>query len=420
MEQLNIGLAVTGSVVVLIGLLSNILKKSLLQEPMVAVLVGIAAGPYGLGWLNVAKWGDENTILEQAARITLAVSLMGIALRLETHSIKVLWQPTALLITVGMVGMWLASSALAGWLLGLSFWTALLLGAVVTPTDPIVANSIVTGPFAKAHLPLRIRDTISFESGANDGLAYVLVMLPVLMIGHPPSEAWSRWLVESVLVGVGGACVIGCLAGYAAAALLDFAVRLKIVEETSLLSYAVALSLFTLGVAELFHTDSLFAVFVAGIAFNLRIRGREKDQKGPVQEAVAKLFMLPMFVVLGLVLPFSEWVRLGWPLFALAVLALLLRRPPVFAMLFFCLRRSLNSHDVAYVGWFGPIGIAAIYYAALARGHTHDPLIWHAASALIFASILIHGLTAAPLTRLYARHHAPSPPRTKHLEEETE
>jgi NhaP-type Na+/H+ or K+/H+ antiporter len=166
---------------------------------MVAVLVGIAAGPYGFGWLDVSKWGDENTILEQTARLTLAVSLMGIALRLETHAIKVLWRPGVLLVTLGMVGMWLASSALAGWLLGLSFWAALLLGAVVTPTDPIVANSIVSGPFARKHLPLRIRDTISFESGANDGLAYPLVMLPVLMMGPSPDEAWMRWLVESVL-----------------------------------------------------------------------------------------------------------------------------------------------------------------------------------------------------------------------------
>ncbi len=112
--------------------------------------------------------------------------------------------------------------------------------------------------------------------------------------------------------------------------------------------------------------------------------------------------------------------RLGWPLFALAVLVLLLRRLPVFAVLFFGLRRSLNGHDVAYLGWFGPIGIAAIYYAALARGHTHDPTILHAASALIFASILIHGLTAAPLTRIYARHRAPAPSRTRYLEEEAE
>ncbi|HEX2554268.1 MAG TPA: cation:proton antiporter [Microvirga sp.] len=420
MEQLNVALAVTGAVVVAIGLLSNLLKKSLLQEPMAAVFVGIAVGPYGLGWLDVKSWGDETTILEQATRLTLAVSLMGIALRLETHAVKVLWRPVALLVTVGMVGMWLASSALAGGLLGLPLWTALLLGAVVTPTDPIVTNSIVSGPFAKKHLPLRVRDTISFESGANDGLAYLLVMLPVLMIGHPADEAWSRWLVESLLVGVGGAFVIGLVAGYVAAVLLDLAVRSGIIEETSLLSFAVALALFTLGVAERLHTDALFAVFVAGVVFNLRIRGREKDQKGPVLEAVAKLFMLPMFVVFGLVLPFGEWENLGWPLLLLALLLPLLRRPPVFAALLPGLRRSLNGRDVAYVGWFGPVGIAAIYYAVFAQGHTGDPLFWHAASALIFTSILVHGLTAAPLTKLYARHRKPAPPRTKHLEEAAE
>jgi NhaP-type Na+/H+ or K+/H+ antiporter len=149
----------------------------------------------------------------------------------------------------------------------------------------------------------------------------------------------------------------------------------------------------------------------------MRIRGREKDRKGPVQEAVAKLFTLPMFVNLGLALPFAEWARLGWPLLGLPVLVLLLRRPPVLATLFVGLQPSLNGRDVAYIGWFGQIGIGAIYHAAFARGHTHDPLIWHVASALVFASILIHGLTAALLTRLYARQHSPSPPKTKHIEE---
>ena len=101
MEQLNIALAVTGAVVILVGLLSNPTKKSLLQEPTIAVLVGVAAGPYGFGWLDIAKWGEENAILEQAARLTLAVSLMGVALRLERGSVKALWQPVVLLPTLG-------------------------------------------------------------------------------------------------------------------------------------------------------------------------------------------------------------------------------------------------------------------------------------------------------------------------------
>lgn len=403
MEQLNISLALAGAVIVLIGLFSNYIKRSLLQEPIIAVLAGIAAGPYGSDWLDITQWGDENAILEQAARLTLAIGLMGVALRLHRDSIKTLAQPVGILLVFGMLGMWLASSALFGWLLGLSFWMALLLGAIVTPTDPVVASSIVTGPFAKEHLPLRLRDAISFESGANDGLAYLLIMLPVLMISHPAGGAWSRWLFESLLVGVGLASVIGCVVGYTAAKLLGFAERRKMVENTSLLGYTIAFSLLTLGAAKLMGADAVLSVFLAGVAFNLCMRRREEHEERHIQEAVAKLFTLPMFVIFGIALPFSEWARLGWPLLALAVLVLLLRRPPVIAIIFPGIRGTLNARDSAYLGWFGPVGIAAIYYAALARSHLQEPLIWYAASAIIFASIMVHGITAAPLTRLYDR-----------------
>ena len=406
MEQLNIALAVTGAMVLLIGLLSNPIKKSPLQEPMIATGIGIVVGPYALGWLDIAKWGEENAILEQAARITLAIGLMGVALRLKKKSVRTLLRPVSWLLTLGMIGMWLASSALSGWLLGLSFWTALLLGAVVTPTDPVVASSIVTGRFAKEHIPLRLRDTISFESGANDGLAYLLVMLGIMMLEHSPGEALSRWVIESVLIGVLGAAVIGCIVGYGAAKLLNFAERRKIVENASLLGYTVAFSLFTLGAAKLLRADALISVFLAGLIFNLSVDEREEKEEQHVQEAVAKLFTLPMFVLFGIALPLEEWVRIGWPLLGLATLIILLRRPPVVALLFPALQHSLNRRDQAYLGWFGPIGIAAVYYVALARGHVHDPMMWHAASALIFASILVHGVTAAPLTRLYGRKEA--------------
>ncbi len=90
MDQLNLALAVLGALVVAVGLLSKAIKRSLVQEPLIAVAVGLAVGPYGLGWLNVAAWGEENAVLEQAARITLAIGLMGVALRLEKDSVKAL------------------------------------------------------------------------------------------------------------------------------------------------------------------------------------------------------------------------------------------------------------------------------------------------------------------------------------------
>lgn len=402
MSQLNIGLAVVGFVVVAIGLVSNQIKRSPVQEPMVAMLAGIAVGPYALGWLDLATWGDEKHILEQAARLTLAVGLMAVALRIKRESLTALWRPVTVLLTAGMFGMWLVSAALCGWILGLSLWTALLIGAVVTPTDPVVASSIVTGPFAKKHLPLRLRDAISLESGANDGLAYAFVILPVFMLSHP-SSGWSRWLVDGLLVGVLGAVVIGCVVGVVAARLLHVANCRGMIESPSLLSYTVAFSLMTLGGARLVGADAIISVFLAGLTFNLVSSQREEEQESRNQETVAKLFTLPIFVLFGLALPIAEWKQIGVPLAAVAVAILLLRRPLIVALLWPGLRPRLAGADVMYIGWFGPIGVAAIYYAFFARSHGMDPLVWHVASAVIFASVLAHGVTAAPLTRLYAR-----------------
>jgi sodium/hydrogen antiporter len=414
MEQLNAALAVTGAVVICVGVLSNVMKRSLVQDPIFAVGVGVAVGPHGLGLLDVASWGDQQAILEQAARLTLAIGLMGVALRIRRASFKALWRPVTVLVAIGMVGTWLVSSALATLVLGISFWTALLVGAVVTPTDPVVASSIVTGPFARQHLPLRVRDAISFESGANDGLAYLLVMLPVLVLVQA-SGAWSRWIVEALVVGVIVAAVLGVVIGYAAAKLLALAERRKWLESTSFLGYTLAFSLFALGVAAVLGAEALLSVFLAGLVFNLYTPRREEHEEEHVQEAVAKLLTVPMFVIFGIALPLDAWAHLGWPLLGFVVLVLLLRRPPVVAAIYPALRHALGARDVAFVGWFGPIGIAAVYYAVFAGAHLDEPLIWHVASALILASILVHGASAAPLTRLYARRQVPEPAGTRGL-----
>ncbi|MCF6369889.1 cation:proton antiporter domain-containing protein [Rhizobium halophilum] len=402
MEQLNIALTTIGIVVILVGLLSIPIKKSLVQEPMIAVLVGTAVGPFGLGWLDLDEWGETTPILEQAARLTLAIGLMGVALRIHKNSLRTLWRPVSLLLTAGMLGMWLASSALAAWLLDLPLWMALLVGAIVTPTDPVVASSIVTGPFAKEHLPLRVRDAISLESGANDGLAYVFVMLPILMLEHPPMGAWQDWFLQSLLVGVVLAVVIGSLIGYCAAKAIAFAEGNGFVEKQSLLGYTVAFSLVTLGAAELVGADALISVFLAGFVFNMFSDRQDEHNEENIQEAVAKLFTLPMFVIFGIALPISQWMAFGWPLLAMAMLVLLLRRPPVLLALVPMLRGPLHALDVGYMGWFGPVGVAAIYYANFAQSHVHEPIVWYVASAVVFSSIMVHGITAAPLTRAYS------------------
>jgi sodium/hydrogen antiporter len=403
MEQLDIALTTIGAVVLCLGIVSQALKRTPFQEPLIAVAIGIAIGPLGLGWLDMAAWGDSHRILEEAARLTLAISLMAVALRLSRDDLARLWRPVGVLLTLGMLGMWLVSAALAGWWLEVSLLGALLIGAVITPTDPVVATSIVTGPFAHRHLPERVRHSLSFESGANDGLAYLVVMLPILLLQHDEEHAWLRWLGETLLLGVIVAAALGLALGWAAAQILHWGKAHCAIESYSILSYTVALSLFTLGAATLIGADALISVFAAGIAFNLCSDTAEKREEEGVQEAVNRLFTLPVFVLFGLALPLDAWLAVGWPLLGFAVLVLLLRRPPVVALLAPALRSAYGGGDCAFLGWFGPIGIAAVYYATFAVRHSGEELVWTAASAAILASILAHSLTAAPFTRLYAR-----------------
>ncbi|MBN1240910.1 MAG: cation:proton antiporter [Gammaproteobacteria bacterium] len=402
--QIPIALTVVAATVLVVGLFSQALKRTPLQEPLLGVAVGIAVGPHGIGWLDVSAWGNPHELLEQTAHVTLAIGLMAVALRISSDDLRRYARPAAWLLTLGMLGMWLTSSLAAGWLLDLPPSGALLLGAVLTPTDPVVASTIVTGKFAHQHLPRRIRSFLSLESGANDGLAYLFVLLPILLIGgvdSPPRD----WLVQALLRGVVVAALLGAAIGFGAGKILHRAHKGGLIESYSFLTFTTTLSLFTLGAASLLRADALISVFVAGLTFNLSTDTGERHEEERIQESMSKLFTLPMFVLFGLAAPLDDWARLGAPLAALAAAVLLLRRLPVVGLLYPALRRDYAGSDIAFIGWFGPLGIAAVYYSTYAVNETGQTSLWTAASAVIAASILAHGVTAAPLTRLYSRRN---------------
>ncbi len=127
---------------------------------------------------------------------------------------------------------------------------AALIGAIITATDPIAASPIVTGPVAEKNLPERLRHAISFESGANDGLSYLFVFLPFLLLTRPPHEAFSHWLLETLLWEVGVATLFGVGLGVAAGKLLQVSERREWISPHWRLVYTVALSLLGRGWGE--------------------------------------------------------------------------------------------------------------------------------------------------------------------------
>ncbi len=344
-------------------------------------------------------------LLEQAARVTLALGLAGVALRLP-HGY---WQDNvrwiAVVIGGGMILMLIVATGVLWWGLGLPFLVALLLGAIITPTDPVVTTPIVTGSLAEQKVPERLRHNLSAESGLNDGLAYLFVMLPVLLMTRP-GQAWSELLTRVLLWEVLGAAVVGVIAGYLLGKLFVLVQEIGLMEESSYLAFIVPLALLLLGASKLIGTDGLLAVFVGVAVFGQVIPQREEVQEDKVHDAVARLFLLPVFLLLGIALPIGEWAQLSWVVPVVIIAAILLRRVITLWSLRPLIKATHNRSETAFLSWFGPVGISALFYATLAERHTGNHEIFVYATMAITASVLIHGLTLAPLSA-WLEHRKP-------------
>ncbi|MBJ6125663.1 cation:proton antiporter [Microvirga splendida] len=403
MNNFNMMVALVGAVPLLLGLGSKWLAASPLPPTLVALGIGIALGPEGFGLIDLQKLGEQSSILEKAARLTLGISLVGVALRIPRVFIRRNWREMLVLIGLGMLLMWAISTVLVYLILGLPFWLAALIGAIVTPTDPVASSPIVTGSVAEENIPDRLRNAISFESGANDGLGYLFVFLPFLMLTRPAGEALSHWVLPTFLWDIGMATALGPLIGYTAAKLLQGSERHGAIQSDWRLIYTAALALFAIGAGRLIGSDEVLVAFAAGAAFTQVVSASERDNEEQGQEAINRFFVIPIIVLLGTALPWKGWFELGWSGVILAVAVLLLRRPPVLLLLRPLLPGIRGVPDALFLGWFGPVAVAAIYYASMMEHKLGNPVIWHVVSLVICSSILAHGVTGAPLTRLFGR-----------------
>jgi sodium/hydrogen antiporter len=392
-----------GLLVLALGLVSKWLEKTPVPATLLALAAGILLGPAALGLIDPAKLGDQAQILEKAARLVLGIGLLSVALRIPKQYPRRHWREMLTLISLGMVLMWVVSTAAVYLILGLPFWLAALIGAIVTPTDPIACTPIVTGPVAERNLPERLRHAVSFESGANDGLGYLFVFLPFLLLTRPAAEAVSHWLTHTLLYQVVVATAVGAAIGYVAALLLRAAERRDLMLEQWRLVYTAAMALVALGVGKLIHSDEVLLVFAAGITFTQVVPGDDRRNEEQGQEAVNRFFSIPMFALLGTAIPWHGWAELGWRGALLVAVVLLLRRPPALLLLRPLLPSVRSTAEALYLGWFGPIAVAAIYYAAMMEHRLSEPRVWHVVSLIVCASTVVHGVTAAPLTRLLGR-----------------
>ncbi|WP_149361419.1 cation:proton antiporter domain-containing protein [Lolliginicoccus suaedae] len=399
--SIDIVLAAVGILGMLVATISARMRRLPLSEPLLALVVGVLLGPAVLGALPIKPLTSEQAFLHDASGVLLAISVMAVALRYPLSVVRACWRPVLVLVVLVMPLMALASAAVSWAVLDISIAAALLLGAALSPTDPVLASSVVTGEAAEQDLPARDRHLLSLESGANDGLALPLVLIALAIAGAssvPSALAESLWQVL-------GGIVVGALAGSLGGAAMRTGDKHGATASAPELFFTVVLALGTLGISGIAHVDGVLAVFVAGLAFNLVATGGERTMEAPIDEAINRFAVLPLFVVLGAALPWSEWGALGWNGLVLVLGILLLRRLPLLLILGRALR--LRAADALYLGWFGPVGVAALFYLTLeaSRGGAGTTIL-AAGSLVLVCSTIIFGLTGAPGRVLYRKSTA--------------
>jgi sodium/hydrogen antiporter len=388
----NWGLATVGLTLLLVAAVSRRLSSTPVTPAMVVVAIGVLVGPLVLDDLTV---GPTSATVRRLAEATLAVVLFSDSSRID---LRALGREAS--VPVRLLGIGLPLTIAMGTLVALvlfgsfSLSEALILGVILAPTDAGLGSAVVTD----TRLPQRVRQSLNVESGLNDGICVPLLLIVLATAsgaGGAPHPA--QVIGEEIGFGLAG----GIAAGALAAGIVNTASAARLIDDAWQQIIPVAAAVLAYGIAEALGGSGFIAAFTAGTLFGLIARERSNGTMRFTEETGALLDAIT-FLVFGAVLLGPALEHVSWQIALYAVLSLtLVRMAPVAISL---LGTRARAPTVAFIGWFGPRGLASIVFAVIVEDthQAHAGAILTACYLTVGLSVLVHGLSAAPLVSRYA------------------
>jgi sodium/hydrogen antiporter len=378
-----------GGLLVVGALASGLAHRSFLSLTAVFVVAGFVLGKGGFGVLDVDPRGE---FMHDLAVVALIVILFRDGLEVEAEMLQTAWRLPLRKLAVAMPLTAVIVALAAKLIVGLDWTEAFLVGALLSPTDPVLSSSVVTNP----RVPRVVRHSLNLESGLNDGLALPAVLAFAAALSDRQGFVWWHCVLQHVLLGFAYGIAIGLLAAWAMP-------RSATIPAHQRSLFALGVAFATYGVTVLPPAgNGLIAVFVCAITLGIRrhdIRETFEDRADDIVEIVK----LGVFVVFGSLLTLDGLFHDGWAAVALVAVALLIARPAAIAVAL--LGTRLPLHLQAFMAWFGPKGVATMTFSLLilADGFPGAERIFDLAALCVFASILAHGLTDTPGSEWVAR-----------------
>lgn len=381
---------------VVYALVSARIEHWSISGPLVFTAAGLLLGPSAL---DVVGGRFEAGAVELLAEATLVILLFGDATRIDLRVLREQVALPARMLGIGLPLTVALGTAVTALLLdGLSLAEAAVVAAVLTPTDAALGQAVVGNP----RVPVRIRQALNVESGLNDGLMLPAIAVLTAFAGaEAGAESASHWVAFAARQ-IGFGVLVGVAVGWLGGRALDHFASRDWVEGGMRQIATLALAVVAFAGAEAIEGNGFVAAFVAGMAFGVAARDRCHDA-ADFTEDEGQLLGLLTFLFFGALLlgPRLDDLTPTIALYALASLTVVRMVPVAISLL----GKGLAWPTVAYLGWFGPRGLASILFGLALVEHvelSNEELVLDVVAWTVAASIVLHGLSAGPAAERYA------------------
>jgi NhaP-type Na+/H+ or K+/H+ antiporter len=367
-----------GGLLIAGALAAGLAHRSFLSLTALFVVAGFALGDGVIGALH---FDPHSEFVADLATVALIVILFRDGLEVEAEMLQREWRLPLrkLVLAMPITGALVALVAHA--LTDLSWTESFLVGALLSPTDPVLSSSVVTNP----RVPRLVRHSLNLESGMNDGLALPAVLAFSAALAPGGSDfVWYEFVLKDVLIGLAAGVALGYLAAWAP------------VPERTKSQYALGVGFAIYGITlALPEGNAFIAVFVGAITLGIRRADLVRAFAAQAQDIV-EIVKLGIFVVFGALLTVDGLFGDGWAAAGIVAFTLLVARPvAIWAAL---AGTRLDAATKAFMAWFGPKGVATMAFSifVLGQGVAQGERIFDLAALAVFCSIIAHGVTDTP------------------------
>lgn len=394
------GVAVLAGFVLAYALVSRRLETTPFTGPMLFVGVGVLLGSAGVDLLDLGM--DQGTV-RVLAEATLVLLLFTDAIRIDLRRLRDQIDLPARLLGIGLPLTVVAGALLAVVILpGLGIWEAALVAAILSPTDAALGQAVVSNK----KVPARIRQALNVESGLNDGIMLpgitLLLAAAAVDVDLETPQFWAEFAARQIGFGV----LVGIAVGYGGGRLIDRFSSRGWMDGAFRQLATLAVGIAAFATAETVGGNGFVAAFVAGLAFGAAAREHCQGVYDFAEDE-GQLLALLTFLFFGAALAGPALSQLTWriALYALASLTVVRMVPVALSLV----RSGLHPVTVAYVGWFGPRGLASIVFGLFILEEAELPMgddLFLVVTWTVLASVFLHGMTSVWLSERYAKWFA--------------